>query len=1399
MIEQRLQVWQALERCLNRIPVRDSLTVAGDFNTPLQPAPPFVGGVTSPLPCHPPEDMEDLAQLMRTYGLVALNTWRRHPPQAKATTFRFGNTESQIDFLLVRRREATMQAKQAHPIRHFHVGASRQNGAIHFPLITVLQLRCPHWVMRPAKSPPQISVDSVLQALDYPTVLDHMLRIAQVRQAISHHMATVGGVAGVEQLHAVLFQACCQAFPKPQTAPTEKPWLSQPVQLSVKELWARWRAFKQVRKNGLRGWFQAWRAWKNFDKQHREHQRRCKQARRAKLLTAMQEAQACAYKHDTRGLYQIVKRIAPKQAYRRLQLRDDRGLMLTPAEEADSLQMHFRTRFQAELPAPSNAETTQQQDAITGPWLLAAPPQLDAVALCLELQAIPRRKAVPAGHPPGAAWRLCADMVSTWICQELLHSWSTQPLAVPQSWSDVDLALILKPDKSGASPSDYRPIGLSCPLGKKMLSCILQPYIPHILAQITHFPQYAYQGGRSQNDALRKAFAHCAAARAELSRHHKNLHHQHEGRKSIPLFGSLMVTLDLSQAFDRVPRELLYQGMLDLQLPPDLIAIVMAWHAQIQYTVRHAGENRSFAATRGVRQGCSASPLLWLVFSHAISCRLAHIIGAAQLNKLLTIFADDYLAAGTFESLHELEQLLSCIAVLFKVLQSFGMAVSDAKSKAVFALRGTLSPSIRRKFIRKGNDGPLLRIPQLGGDLCIPLVSQVRYLGVQLNYTTFENATLHHRLDKGKAAFSRLGTILKGRHHLSSCQRINLWRACVWSTMAYGLTTCGLTAAGHKTLETLVIRQLRAILRLPAHLTQTTNQEVALQAGILLPSGTLSAMLQREAQRRAHCQDHHVALPTGAWWKHVHASLRPTPERDSLSLVASTAAPQVCPVCGVSYANRTALLTHLTKQHAAEYPTSRPEPFDKTLDAIGGLPQCSHCQKKFATWQLLQRHVEGNYCAVRHSFLPQPPADPVQPSMDGPPLFPESPIQDCISKYSSNAVYHLPDRHRYRQHCMLCGQWIASSKVMKLHYRQSHSDLTNSCEQSATRLCQSYTTGGTPCQYCGAHLVQPKAHKTVCPVLWQFCLNFACAQQTVHGNGGGAGRGHCSGDRVRQPGPELCPVLCRGSLGAEPDRVRASPQGCQGGAGKTGSAFRQLQLWWPQRPGTQGAGERRSQGPATNGGIGQGYGQAPHTPGDPTPDPQTELRLASLPATGDSWTDPGPIQGGGGLQGAGENQVYGGTGSGCPTAHPLPDTAALPSSPRQQCSSTEDGAEQGMDERGWQLELPKVGQRHTVAEGRRGQGPGTASGTGHFSRQAGRSGDRSRCDSSLQCDPPDIGGQGGPIAEVGLRAKGVEGTWNGLEMITNLAALQLVGMQIRREGLKREGLANEVQKLLHSF
>ena len=52
------------------------------------------------------------------------------------------------------------------------------------------------------------------------------------------------------------------------------------------------------------------------------------------------------------------------------------------------------------------------------------------------------------------------------------------------------------------------------------------------------------------------------------------------------------------------------------------------------------------------------------------------------------------------------------------------------------------------------------------------------------------------------------------------------------------------------------------------------------------------------------------------------------------------------------------------------------------------------------------------------------------------------------------------------------------------------------------------------------------------------------------------------------------------------------------------------------------------------------------------------------------------------------------------------------------------------------------------------------------------------------------------LLEVGLRASGVETAWAILEMISGLSALQVIGLQIRREGLRRGGLANEVQKLM---
>ncbi|OLP88156.1 hypothetical protein AK812_SmicGene30536 [Symbiodinium microadriaticum] len=55
------------------------------------------------------------------------------------------------------------------------------------------------------------------------------------------------------------------------------------------------------------------------------------------------------------------------------------------------------------------------------------------------------------------------------------------------------------------------------------------------------------------------------------------------------------------------------------------------------------------------------------------------------------------------------------------------------------------------------------------------------------------------------------------------------------------------------------------------------------------------------------------------------------------------------------------------------------------------------------------------------------------------------------------------------------------------------------------------------------------------------------------------------------------------------------------------------------------------------------------------------------------------------------------------------------------------------------------------------------------------------------------------MLEIGLRAKGVGDVWIGLEALQGLAALQVVGMQLRRDGLRRSSLAEDVQKMLHEL
>ena len=158
---------------------------------------------------------------------------------------------------------------------------------------------------------------------------------------------------------------------------------------------------------------------------------------------------------------------------------------------------------------------------------------------------------------------------------------------------------------------------------------------------------------------------------------------------------------------------------------------------------------------------------------------------------------------------------------------------------------------------------------------------------------------------------------------------------------------------------------------------------------------------------------------------------------------------------------------------------------------MDGLPKCKHCGKCFPTWQLLHRHIQGGYCSARSAE--DPLADTALQHTEGPKtvagvkLACHPDIRAILHTYKTNAVLHVPNRHQYVQRCLLCGQWLASSKVVKTHYKGSHPTEYTSHKQ-AVKLCGTFAGCGSPCLYCGVVTKQPRHHKAQCSVLWQFCV-----------------------------------------------------------------------------------------------------------------------------------------------------------------------------------------------------------------------------------------------------------------------------------------------------------------------
>ena len=583
---------------------------------------------------HP--DSTEFRDIIVEHDLCVLNTWRSGSKH-DMLTFMNGDRSSQIDFFMLRRSHADCIARESCPL----VGSESldhspwRGGGKHLAIACSIPL-FPGWRTRPRKSGGGLGYDK--QALEH-AIRDDAQAVHAFRSRVASSLAEQQ-VVDVDVINAVLLETCQAVFPPRHVGREARPWQTEVVQCTVRQLW---RARSLFQEHALTLQFSCGqhrrqvRVQRSRDhcrdrallahvftylKHHhyvqviyKELKQKGKQARKAKLLSQLEKAGLAAERNDQKSLYQVIRTLAPKNRYKPVQTRGTDGAPISSQAEFNDIMCYFDSLYSQAEPG-SDPQCIANHEARDRCELVTA----EDMRWALKQNAI--GKAVPKHHAPSGAWAICSGLLSSELAQ-VANSCLQGEITIPKRWSDCFLALIPTPNKRLTRPETLRPLGIQDAAGKSFARVLKRILLGQVSEVVYKYPQYAYLAKRSTYHAIDRVTQHCRIIRDELGHCTRNVQTKRLNHPIKKIAGGMQLSVDLSTAFDRVPRWALKRALAWAGADSNLIRVVDDLHAQCSYHIEHAGYTGSVNMRRGVRQGCTLAPLLFAIFT----CYLADIIG----------------------------------------------------------------------------------------------------------------------------------------------------------------------------------------------------------------------------------------------------------------------------------------------------------------------------------------------------------------------------------------------------------------------------------------------------------------------------------------------------------------------------------------------------------------------------------------------------------------------------------------------------------------------------------------------------------------------------------------------------------------------------------------------------
>ena len=650
---------------------------------------------------------------------------------------------------------------------------------------------------------------------------------------------------------------------------------------------------------------------------------------------------------------------------------------------------------------------------------------------------------------------------------------------MPEVWKNAWITCV--PKRTVQTPKDVRPIALQCAMGKAVLRVLVDRAKTEAYPKLAPWPIFAYMAGRSTEQALLRVHAHLRKVRECCAFMVTNIWTKHAGIVKPRCRGGLNLSLDLSNAFDTVERSRVAEGLRLAEISKDLMGLMLSWLNNIEYVLQHKGRSVNIPVKRGIRQGCVASPFLWLMWTLTFFSHLQEARSFEWIRRHLTVYADDLVSQWLITGVEDFLQTLQDVGTLLNVLETLKLQVSLNKSVVLLRLAGASCKALLKKHTCRVDGKMFLRIPRGSGKVSLlPLVQKHKYLGTMLSYFNPEDSTLRYRMQCGKLAFFRLSKFLGFKAKTPLSLKMRLWKQCVMSSYVYGLFPTGLTAAGCSIFEKGVFLDWRRLTGKWGHLTHVSNLELAQYLKHQTPLEDLQVRWHDHLTRVTgamdelpdfdflHCLDLHEH------WEEMRTILACNLHEKNLVEKPATSNRVTehwpCTQCQKSDTCRPALRRHLAMQHPQieEMPV-----FDPLRDSLHGLPQCRHCDLKLFSRSSLKLHIEKKWCTKFDAQAVS--AEPVSTSE-----FVKQPV------LTESWRILLNDRDlcsRLANHCCLCNQWCSAAKGIVAHLRREHRE-SFAASLALRAPIRRILRIGTHCEACGVAV----KNEHTCPVTTQLAV-----------------------------------------------------------------------------------------------------------------------------------------------------------------------------------------------------------------------------------------------------------------------------------------------------------------------